>query len=512
MNRKLHPVPALLIFFSCFARAAAFDGAAFDAKVEAMMREWQQPGLAVAIVEDGRIAHERGYGVRSLDTGKPVDAQTLFGIASLSKSFAAATVAKLVGEGRLAWDAPVTRYLPWFRMPRERDSFDVTLRDLLTMRSGIGSSEYTFRRNSRDRADQVRRIRFLPQAHPLRSEFLYTTDSYTALGEVVATVTGEPWERYAEASFWKPLGMTRTDADYRVARADANAASPHLTVDGRKHAIEWIYEDDTALPAGGVNSTAHDMATWLLLQLADGRAANQPLLSTPAFEETHVPQTPVRGEFADEDWTLVAGKGEDRIRFRSYAMGWFVHDYRGHTVWSHSGGMDGFRSWMAVLPDDGIGVIALANSDDGLMPLAVLQTAIDQALGVGDRHWDERFRKRAAERRAQTEAAAKALAAARLPGTHPSQPLAAYAGSFADSGAFGTATVSVENGHLVIDTGRLRYDLEHWHHDTFKARPRWPYEMESRDFFVDFHLTADGRIDAFRFSTGYDFKRAAPKS
>ncbi len=275
--------------------AAAFDTAVLDARVEAMLQEWDQPGIAIAIVENGRIVHERGFGVRSLESKQPVDAQTLFGIASLSKSFAAATVARLVGEGRLAWDAPVTRYLPDFRMPRERDTDEVTLRDLLTMRSGIGSSEYTFRRVSRDRQDQVRRIRFLPQLHPLRSEFLYTTDSYTALGEVVATVTGEPWDRYAAETLWQPLGMFRTDADSRVARVDVNAASPHITDNGRRRAIEWVYEDDTALPAGGVNSSAHDMALWLLFQLGEGRIGGRSLLSADALRETHIAQTPLRG-------------------------------------------------------------------------------------------------------------------------------------------------------------------------------------------------------------------------
>lgn len=233
------------------AERRAFDTAAFDARVEAMMREWNQPGLAIAIVRDGRIIHERGFGVRKAGETRPVDARTLFGIASLTKSFAAATVAKLVDEGKLTWDAPVTRYLPWFRMPRDRDTDEVTLRDLLSMRSGIGSSEYTFRRASLDRADHVRRIRFLPQVHPLRSEFLYTTDSYTALGQVVSTVTGKAWEDYASDSFWKPLGMTRTNADSLVARADANAASPHLRQASNWRSIAWRYEDETATPAGG---------------------------------------------------------------------------------------------------------------------------------------------------------------------------------------------------------------------------------------------------------------------
>jgi len=433
--------------------------------------------------------------------------QTLFGIASLTKSFASATVAKLVGEGKLAWDAPVTQYLPWFRMPRDRDTDEVTLRDLLSMRSGIGSSEYTFRRASLDRRDHVRRIRYLPQVHPLRSEFLYTTDSYSALGQVVASVTGNVWERYAADSFWTPLGMTRTNADSLAARVDANAASPHLRATQGWRPIEWRYEDETATPAGGVNSSAHDMALWLQFQLADGGQGARTLVPQAALHETHVPQTPVRGAYSGDDWVTVAGNGEDRIRFRSYAMGWYVHDYRGHTVISHSGGIDGFRSRMAFLPDDGIAVIALANSEETLMPLAVVQAAIDDALGLGDRQWSSRFRAQAAGQRTKAETAQKAIDAARVMGTTPSLPLTAYTGRFADNGAFGTATVTLENGHLVIAAGRDRYDLEHWNYDMFKARPRWPYEMDSRNFFVDFRRDPKGGTDRFDFSTGYSFER-----
>ncbi|MHC9085209.1 serine hydrolase [Luteimonas sp. RIT-PG2_3] len=493
------------------ATAPPLDVAALDAQIETMMRDWQQPGLAIAIVADGRIVHERGFGVRDASRRDAVDAQTLFGIASLSKSFASATVAKLVADGRIGWDDPVQRHLPWFQMPRERDNSEVTVRDLLAMRSGFGSSEYTFRRVSADRRDHVRRIRYLPQLHPLRSQFLYTTDSYTAIGEVVAETTGMPWEGYAAQALWQPLGMSRTHADHALARRDANAASPHLRRDGsRMQPIDWIYEDYNALPAGGVNSTAHDLALWLRFQLGDGSVDGRPLLPAAALHETHVPQTPERGAFASSDWADVAGEGADRITFRSYAMGWMVHAYRGHTVVWHSGGIDGFRSRMGFVPELGIGIVVLANSDQSLMPLAVFQTALDHALGRGNQgDWSTRFRQRAETDRAAGSARREALEEARIAGTHPSLKLPAYAGCYADAGAFGKVAVRVDGDRLSLEAGRLVYDLQHWHHDVFKASPRWPYQMDSRDFFVDFRVDPHAQIAGFGFSTGYTFARCA---
>lgn len=499
-----------LAFVSAPALAsAAFDAGALDARIERMMRDWQQPGLAIAVVADGRIVHERGFGVRDLERGGAVDAQTLFGIASMSKSFASATVAELVAAGRMDWDDPVTAHLPWFRMPRERDTDEVTLRDLLSMRSGFGSSEYSFRRVSADRRDHVRRIRHLRQVHPLRSEYLYTTDSYTAIGEVVAETVGKPWEAYAADTLWKPLGMGRTNADHLAARRDANAASPHLLRrDDRFQRIDWIYEDYNALPAGGVNSSAHDMALWLRFQLADGAVDGRPLIPAAILHETHVAQTPKRGPYAGDDWSRVAGDGADRLRFPSYAMGWSLHDYRGRTVVWHSGGIDGFRSYMGFVPEAGVGIVVLVNSDQALLALAAFQTALDEALGLGDQgRWGERFKQQADAGRARRLARQAQLEQSRLPGTAPSLPLSAYAGCFADAGAFGQATIAVEEDRLNLSAGRMRYDLRHWHHDVFLASPRWPYQMDERDFFVDFRLGANGRIDGFDFSTGYPFKR-----
>ncbi len=176
----------------------------------------------------------------------------------------------------------------------------------------------------------------------------------------------------------------------------------------RRQPIEWIYEDDTALPAGGVNSSAHDMALWLLFQLGDGTVGSSTLAAAKAMQETHTAQTPIRGAHAADKWATVAGSGEDRLRYRSYAMGWFIHDYRGHTVLSHSGGIDGFRSRIAFLPDDGFGVIALANSDEDSVPLAAVQIAIDRALGVGERDWSHRFLQSAKQQEAQAQARVQA--------------------------------------------------------------------------------------------------------
>lgn len=499
---------AAFVAVPAFASDPSLPVGEIDARMTAILKEWDQPGLAIAVVSGDRIVYEKGYGVRDLRGKQPVDEGTLFGIASVSKSFASATVAKLVADGRMSWDDPVIRHLQWFAMPCERDTTEVTLRDLLSMRSGFGSSEYTFRRASANRADHVRRIRFLEQRHPLRSEFLYTTDSYTAIGEVVATVAGQPWEAFAAETLWKPIGMTRTNADHTAARKDGNAASPHITVQGRKQPIEWIYEDYNALPAGGVNSTAHDLGLWLQFQLNDGAVNGKAVLSFAALKETRTAQTPERGRFVGSGSAWSEAAGEDVFRHAAYAMGWMVQAYRGHDIVWHSGGIDGFRSLIGFLPDDDVGVVVLTNADESLLPMAVFQTLVDASLGRGvSSKWSEGFRRMALAGAEAAEKRRVELENSRLKNTKPTLPLERYTGTFADNGAFGEARVHLDNGKLVIDAGRMQYDLSHWHQDQFKARPRWPYEMESRNFFVSFRLDPRGQIVGFDFSTGSAFKR-----
>jgi hypothetical protein len=279
-------------------------------------------------------------------------------------------------------------------------------------------------------------------------------------------------------------------------------------VHGQKQPIDWIYEDYNALPAGGVNSSAHDLGLWLQFQLNDGTVNGKAILPIAALKETRKPQTAERGRFAGRAWSEAAGEGDDAFRHPSYAMGWAVHTYRGHDVVWHSGGIDGFRSLLGFLPDDDVGLVVLTNADQSLLPMAVFQTLVDAFLGHGvSGKWSENFRRMAL---ADAEAAKKRrteLANARLKNTQPALPLDRYTGTFADNGAFGAARVHIEDGKLVIDAGRMQYDLSHWHHDQFQARPRWPYEMESRNFFVSFRLDPRGQIAGFDFSTGSMFER-----
>ncbi|MEO1280593.1 MAG: serine hydrolase [Pseudomonadota bacterium] len=480
--------------------SALFDTHGYDAAVRSAMDNWPQPGAGIAIVQSGEIIMLEGYGVLSTKTGEPVDGDSVFGIASVSKGFAAATIAKLVEMGKLDWDDPVVKHLLWFAMPNPADTPRVTLRDLLSMRTGISSAEHTFRRASLDRADHVWRLRFNKQVHPLRSEYLYTTDTYTVIGQIVAETTGLAWEEFAEDHFWNPLDMTRTNADHVEARELTNAASPHISVDqSSKMPVIWAYEDYNAVPAGGINSTPRDLARWLIFQMSDG--AN--LLSQESLDAMRELNTPFRSRYDSNIFQPVTGRGPDGITLGGHALGWQTHDYRGVQVVFHPGGIDGFKAMIGYVPELEFGAVVLLNADDYELAVALFQTAVDFRLGLGDQNkWSDRWRQYEQNREASLAQARLALEGARRPGTTPSLDLFAYQGTYSDLGAFGRSTIKASGDTLVLSSGRMTYDLAHWHHDVFRATPRWPYETERSKFFVYFRVDEYGDVTGFRLSIG----------
>jgi len=291
------------------------DAERIDRLIAESLSTWRQPGLAVCITDVDRVLYQNGFGVRRLGENAVVDADTLFGIGSCTKPLAAATIALLVDEGRLGWEDRVVNHLPAFRLYDDALTAQVSIRDLLCMRTGISSGEYRHRFLCRDRADYIARLRYHPPLHPFRAQYSYWTDGYTVLAELVATVTGQPWTEFARARLWRPLGMNRTNADHQLARKDVNSAAPHDIVDGELMPIEWRYEDHVARAAGGVNASAADLAAWLQLMIGNGERRGERLISSAAVQEMHSPHTPIRGEYAEAEFSGVVGDGPHGIHF-----------------------------------------------------------------------------------------------------------------------------------------------------------------------------------------------------
>ncbi len=377
--------------------------------VESGFREWEVPGAAIAVVKDGQVILAKGYGVRELGKPAPVDADTIFDIASITKSFTAAMIAALVDEHRLSWDEPVHTYLPTLRFRDPYMTANVTLRDLLCHRAAIrnNSAWYFGRLSSRQLIELFAKLE--PQA-PFRTQWMYSNIGYQAAAEVAAAAAGSTWEKLVAERVLQPLGMTRSIANFDTAPTLGNYALPHAEIDGTQQPVPREVSRMSTAAAGGVQSSARDLATWMLFQLGDGTFQGRRILSPAAMEEMHAPQifVPTTHEF----------RTKRQLRFAiGYGFGWQVWDYRGTPLLWHSGSGDGESAYLALLPEHRLGVVVLVNSwkpGGSAFNVAVASRILDYYLGAPARDYLAEYRESWNRARRQDADERKALEAARL--------------------------------------------------------------------------------------------------
>lgn len=464
----------------------------FDAFVTEVMTTFEVPGLSVAIVKDGRVVQAKGYGVRRLGSPERVDAETLFGIASNTKVFTATALGILVEEGKLEWDAPVVRYLPGFQMYDPWVTRQITVRDLLVHRSGLGlgAGDLMFWPPSTfTRPELVERLRYIPPATSFRSAYAYDNVLYPVAGEVIAAVSGSSWEDFVADRILRPAGMT--GSDIRLAHPDRvpNAAMTHARVDGIIQAVS-PYLGDVVNPAGGIFSNAQDMARWVMVQLDSGRVADGGRVFGPAVtRELWKPVTPMPfGSPPDELAPL-------RHDFQFYALGLGVRDYRGRRLLSHTGGLPGYVSQVAFIPDEQLGVVVLTNQESGEAFNAITYHVLDHYLNAPEWDWLGGFRAVKARSDATLASVEASTAAERDEDSTPSLTLDRYAGTYRDAW-YGDIGIAREGEGLVVRFSRspdLVGDMVHWQHDTFLVR--WHKRELRADAFITFTLTPQGTID-----------------
>ncbi|HXG92752.1 MAG TPA: serine hydrolase [Blastocatellia bacterium] len=474
----------------------------FDEYVSRALKDWDVPGAAIAIVKNDQIVFAKGYGVRKFGEQTPVDEKTLFAIGSASKAFTAAAIAMLVDEGKMKWDDPAIKHLPGFQLFDPYVTREITVRDLLSHRSGLDRAEFIWYATPYDRNEILRRIMFVKPSSSFRSKFGYQNIMYLAAGQAVARVSGKSWDDFIRERIFAPLGMSSSSTSIRAFANQDDVATPHAKIEGKVQAIVWRNIDNIA-PAGAINSNAIDMAQWLRLQLAGGEYKGARLISSGAAKEMHEPQTIIRKE---PPWSIFYPEAH----FLSYGLGWFLHDYKGRKVVEHGGNIDGMTALVAMIPEEKLGVVILTNMNGTLLPTALMYRVFDIYLGAANKDWSAEMLKAARSLEEQSKAAQKKLEESRVNGTKPSLALEKYAGAYTDD-ALGDAKVTVENGKLVLRTPGLVADLEHWHYDTFRATFRDTVIVGKA--LVTFTLNSQGKPDGLSISgINLTFKRAPKES
>jgi len=471
----------------------------FVRRVEAARAGIGVPGMAIAIVENDHVTFARGFGVRAINGSEPVDADTIFPTGSTGKAFTVAALGTLVDEGRIGWDDRVIDHLPGFQMYDPWVTREMTIRDLLVHRSGLGLGEGDLLfvpRTNLTRAESVRRLRYLKPQTSFRSGFAYDNVLYMVAGQLIEAVTGETWEKFVAGHVLKPAGMLHSTTDEPERFANPDRAYPHARLDGGMRGVGtqvMLDERDelgrNGAPAGGLTVSANDMARWLLIQLDGGQlpGGSARLFSAAAHEQMWKPVVlqPVH--------EVPAALKATEPMFDAYALGWDVRDYAGTKIVWHGGAVFGFLTAVVLIPEKHVGFSIEINSEDGEIIAGLMYELLDHYLGIPAGHWPEKYRD---YKRQRIDAALKEFhaVAAHPAKVGPSLPLARYAGTYSDAW-YGNLEITQGAQGLKINfasTPRMSGNLEHWQYDSFITR----FEDASIEpAYMTFGLNADGKVE-----------------
>jgi CubicO group peptidase (beta-lactamase class C family) len=482
------------------APPAAVNSRTIDGILDDALKAWEVPGVAVAVIRDDQVIYLAGRGVKELGRKDPVTPDTLFPIASCTKAFTTTAMAMLVDEGKMSWDDPVRKHLDYFHLYDPLADGQVTLRDLVTHRTGVSGHELLWYRSPWTPEEVVRKIGLVKPDHPFRSSFQYQTTMFTAAGLAVGATAKTSWADFVRQRILNPLDMKETVLTTAEAVKAPDHASPHRpSGKGELEVVPW-YQMDLPDPAGSMASSARDLANWVRFQLAGGTFGGKRLVSSEVLEETHTPQNIIRLE------GQAKAMNPDTL-LMSYGLAWVIQDYRGRLQVSHAGAIDGFRAHLTLLPKEGVGIVLLNNRHQTWMNLAISNTLVDLLLGLPKKDWNAYLKGEVQKQDATAQERQRKRDEDRQYSTHPSRELGAYVGTYEEP-AYGTAEVSLENGTLVLHWSTFTLPLRHFHFDTFVAESALLNNPR-----VTFKLGTDGEVATMDVpdQLGVAFKRLKPK-
>ena len=475
--------------------------ARFDADVAKAVKAWKAPGLAIAVVRNDSVLLAKGYGLREIGKPESIDADTRFAIGSTTKAMTVLALGLLVDEGKVRWDAPVIDYLPRFKLSDPYVTRELTVRDILTHRTGLGNADLLWAGADYTADEIFARTATLPLAYPFRSGFVYQNIMYALAGDIVRAVSGMSWDAFLASRIFAPLGMNSTVTRLAGITGQPNVATPHGEVDDTLRVITNRTVDPVA-PAGSVWSSVNDMAKWMRFVLDSGRVNGKRLVSASTFTQWLSPQTVA-------DPNTYPALSLSKPHFFLYALGWFLQDYNGQAVVMHTGSIDGMSALIGLIPDKKLGVYVLANADHVELRHALMYDVFDRfggAAGASPRNWSAELLALFDAQHAQSVAAQAQARARRVTGTTPSLPVVQYVGTYQHP-TYGEAVITANGATLHARFGSAyEGDLSHWQYETFHAR--WVHRQNGEGS-ITFKPDGNGRIAALQL-LGHTFTRIAP--
>ena len=463
----------------------------FDAYMEQVMNDWNAPGIGIGIVMGDKLVFAKGYGFRDYGKKLPYTTTTTQPIASNTKLFTAVAVGLLVEEGKLRWDEPIKQFVPTIRFYNDDLDRSVTIRDMLSHRTGVTRHDSIWYKSSFTRRELWDRLRYLEPAAPLRTKFLYNNLMFTAAGQVVEELSGKTWEQFVKQRIFDPLGMSHSTL---TIEDNIKGPEPGVPYSERRDSTELYrqpyYTAEVAIaPAGAINSNVEDLSRWVIALLNKGKVDGKQVLPEAVLRETMAPSLSLPNSALE-----TRGWGENLNSY--YGMGRTISSYRGHLLAVHGGDLPGFHSQISVMPNDNLGVILLVIGDH-VAPMynGLTYSIYERLLGLSLTPWSERLNQIRLKNKAAGTKARATADVGRVPGTKPSHALDDYVGEFAHP-AYGVVNVTRGDKELNFDFHGIKMPLNHFHYDRFDT----PDDEEDGKFSLNFRTNPMGEIEGVEIS------------
>ena len=485
-------IPFLIIGQTLFSQG--LSSKQIDSIVQSSMTMMPLAGLAVAVVKDGKVIHAKGYGVSSIESGKKVDENTLFAIASNSKAFTTTALAMLVDEGKLNWNDKVVDHIPEFKMYDPYITANFNIQDLLTHRSGLGlgAGDLMFFPDGSDFTveDVLNSFQYQKPVSPFRTKYDYDNLLYVVAGELVARISGMSWAEFVENNIMKPIGMMRSAGVYQRIAVKSNVAFPHATDKGKLKQLEhYLKNDETLGAAGGIYSSVSDLSNWLFLHLNNGKYGKdlkEQLISEQNHAELWKPHTNIRFNI-EPDLPY-------RSHFQAYGLGWFLQDKAGVVTVEHTGGLPGMLSRTILIPELNVGVVVLTNTDPGGYSYwTIAMEIVDAYLGVKRKDWISFSEKRIQEMEKEGDSVTTAAWNIVSRTNFDELDFNDFVGTYHDNW-FGDIQVYLKDGKLWFRSMRspkLTGEMFFYRANTFAIK--WNYTDMPCDAFAMFDLDENGK-------------------
>lgn len=493
---KLTFLCLLFIFLSCSGFAQVNNTvlntkqlASIDSLMNKVLKDQHVAGFAVAVVKGDQVIYSKGFGYRDLANKKAVTPNTLFAIGSVTKSFTASLIGLLQKDGKLKLDGKAVDYLPTLRFYNQEMNDQITVRDLMSHRTGLSRYDFSWVLfNTSNRDSIIHRVRFMQPTAPVRQKWLYNNFMYLAQGMIVEKMTGKTWEQNVQEKFFTPLSMNRSNTTLKAFENDSDASLPYAVIkDSIIKKVDY-YDINGMGPAGSINSSVTDMSNWLKVWISGGTFNKKEILPGSYISESASSQMVIAPE-------LPAAHAD--VFLSNYGLGWMISSYRGHYLVEHGGNINGFSASAAFYPTDQIGIVVLTNQDGSAVPNIVRNSISDQLFKLKAIDWNGEATKKAAAANLAAKQLEKINIVKPILNTNPSHPIKDYVGLY-ENAAYGIFNITLEKNVLYAISGENRMRLKHLYYDVFDPQSvgkDGEIDTAKGKIFINFLSNQEGKIN-----------------